>query len=95
MAVLLWVTFIGFAAGTIARLLMPGPKTPRGFFVTTLLGVAGAFLATAVGEQSGILGPRQFSGVMGATIGAIIILYVWRRLVSARLIRDHGLENHP
>jgi uncharacterized membrane protein YeaQ/YmgE (transglycosylase-associated protein family) len=89
------VTFIGFAAGTIARLLMPGPNTPRGFVVTTLLGVAGAFLATAVGVETGILGPRQFSGIIGASIGAIIILYVWHRLVSAGLIRDHGLENRP
>jgi uncharacterized membrane protein YeaQ/YmgE (transglycosylase-associated protein family) len=46
MGVLLWIVLIGFIAGIIARLLMPGPNKPKGFVVTTVLGIAGAFLAT-------------------------------------------------
>ena len=42
MGVLLWIIIIGFVAGVIARLLMPGPNTPKGFVVTTIVGVAGA-----------------------------------------------------
>ena len=52
MAGLLWITLIGFVAGTIARLLMPGPNTPKGFVLTTVLGIAGAFLATFVGAYA-------------------------------------------
>lgn len=53
MAGLLWIMLIGFVAGTIARLLMPGPNTPKGFALTTVLGIAGAFLATFVGNAAG------------------------------------------
>jgi uncharacterized membrane protein YeaQ/YmgE (transglycosylase-associated protein family) len=58
MAGLLWITLIGFVAGTIARLLMPGPNTPKGFILTTVLGIAGAFLATFVGEAADWYGPH-------------------------------------
>ena len=91
MAGFIWIILIGFVAGTVARLLMPGPNTPRGFVLTTLLGIAGAFLATAVGESAGIYRPHQAAGFVGAAVGSLVILYVWHRLIAARIIRDHGL----
>ena len=53
MGVLLWVLIIGCVAGTIARVLMPGPNKPKGFVLTIVLGVAGAFLATYLGQRLG------------------------------------------
>ena len=47
---ILWVIIIGFIAGIIARLLAPGPNNPAGFILTTLLGMAGAFIATFIGQ---------------------------------------------
>jgi len=91
MGVLLWIAIIGFVAGIIARLLMPGPNTPKGFVVTTILGVAGAFLATIVGDAAGLYRPGQGAGLVGATIGALIILFVWNRLVASGTIPDHGV----
>jgi uncharacterized membrane protein YeaQ/YmgE (transglycosylase-associated protein family) len=91
MGVFLWIVVIGFVAGIIARLIMPGPNTPKGFVVTTILGVAGAFLATIVGDAAGLYRPGQGAGLIGATIGALIILFVWNRLVAAGIIPDHGL----
>jgi len=91
MGVILWIVLIGFVAGVIARLLMPGPNTPKGFVVTTVLGVAGAFLATFVGELVGFYRPEQGAGLIGATVGAVIILFIWHRLVASRIIPDHGL----
>ena len=41
---ILWIILIGFVAGLVARLIMPGPNKPMGFLVTTVLGIAGAFL---------------------------------------------------
>jgi len=41
MGVLLWVLIIGCVAGTVARVLMPGPNRPKGFVLTIVLGVAG------------------------------------------------------
>ena len=91
MGVLLWIVLIGFVAGIIARLLMPGPNKPKGFVVTTVLGVAGAFLATIVGDTAGLYRPGQGAGLIGATVGALVILFVWYRLVASRVIPDHGI----
>lgn len=91
MAGLLWITLIGFVAGTIARLLMPGPNTPKGFVLTTVLGIAGAFLATFVGNAAGWYRPHYFAGFVGAAVGAIAILFIWHRLVTWRVIPDHGV----
>ena len=87
----LWVTLIGFVAGTIARLLMPGPNTPKGFVLTTVLGIAGAFLATFVGDYLGWYRPHQFAGFIGAAVGALVILFIWHRLVTWGVIPDHGV----
>ena len=69
MAGLLWIVLIGFVAGTIARLLMPGPNTPKGFLLTTVLGVAGAALATFVGDAAGWYRPHEVAGFIGAVAG--------------------------
>ena len=91
MGVLLWIVIIGFIAGIIARFLMPGPNTPKGFLLTTILGIGGAFLASFVGEAIGWYRPGQGAGLIGATIGAIVILFAWQRLVAHEIIPDHGL----
>jgi uncharacterized membrane protein YeaQ/YmgE (transglycosylase-associated protein family) len=91
MGVLLWIIVIGFIAGIVARLLMPGPNTPKGFVVTTIIGVAGAVLASVVGDLVGLYRPGQGAGLIGATVGALVILFVWNRLVAAAVIPDHGL----
>ena len=91
MGVLLWILLIGFVAGVVARLLMPGPNKPKGFVLTTVLGVAGAFLASFAGEAIGWYRPGQGAGLIGATFGAIVILFMWHRLVAYEVIPDHGL----
>lgn len=91
MGVLLWICVIGFVAGTIARLLMPGPNTPKGFVLTTILGIAGALLATFIGRLIGLYMPYQSAEFIGATIGAVAILFIWHRLVAMKFIPDHGL----
>jgi len=91
MGVLLWIILIGFIAGVIARLVMPGPNTPKGFALTTVLGVAGALLTSFLGEAIGLYRPGQGAGLIGATIGALIILFVWHRLVANQIIPDHGI----
>jgi uncharacterized membrane protein YeaQ/YmgE (transglycosylase-associated protein family) len=85
---ILWVILIGFIAGIIARLLSSGPNNPSGFILTTILGIVGAFLATFIGQAIGWYRPDQGAGLIGATVGAVIVLFVWNRLVAARLISD-------
>ena len=87
---ILWIILIGFVAGIIARWLSPGPNTPSGFILTTVLGIAGAFLATWLGQTVGWYRPDQGAGFIGATVGAVIVLFIWHRLVAAKVIPDPG-----
>jgi len=91
MGVFLWIIVIGFVAGILARMVSPGPKRPKGFILTTLLGIAGAFLSTFVGQAAGFYRLDQGAGFIGATVGALVILFVWNRLVYSGVIPDHGL----
>jgi uncharacterized membrane protein YeaQ/YmgE (transglycosylase-associated protein family) len=83
---IVWVIIIGFVAGIIARFLAPGPNNPAGFMLTTLIGIAGPFVATLIGQTIGWYGPNQGAGLLGAVVGAIIVLFVWHRLVTNRLL---------
>ncbi len=87
---MLWIVFVGLVAGVIARLLAPGPNSPGGFILTIVLGIAGAFLATFIGQTIGWYRPDQGAGLVGATFGAFIVLFVWNRLVSSGTISDHS-----
>ena len=87
---IIWVIVVGFVAGIIARLLSPGPNNPSGFILTTVLGIAGAFLATFIGQAMGYYGPEQGAGFITATIGALIVLFIWNRLVVRGTISDPG-----
>lgn len=88
---ILWIILIGFVAGFVARLIMPGPNKPMGFVVTTVLGIAGAFLSTFIGQAVGWYRPDQGAGFIGAAIGAIVVLFIWNRLVASGSIPDHGV----
>ena len=87
---ILWIIIIGLVAGIIARWISPGPNTPQGFILTTVLGIAGAFLATWIGQAIGWYRPDQGAGFIGATVGAVLVLFIWNRLVAGRVIPDLG-----
>ena len=87
---IVWIILIGFIAGIIARLFSPGPNNPSGFILTTILGIVGAFLATYLGQAIGWYRADQGAGFIGATVGAVIVLFIWNRLVAARVISDPG-----
>ena len=87
----IWIIIIGFLAGVIARLLSAGPNNPTGFLLTTILGIVGAFVATFLGQTIGWYRADQGAGLIGATVGAIIVLFIWNRLVASRTISDPGV----
>ena len=80
---ILWTIIIGFVAGLIAKFLHPGPNEPTGFILTTILGIVGAFLATYLGQALGWYRAGEGAGLIGAVVGAIIILIIWS-LVARR-----------
>ena len=86
----IWIAVIGLIAGVIARFLLPGPNNPQGFVVTALLGIAGAFVATLLGQSIGWYRHDQGAGLIGATLGALVVLFIWHRLVVQRAVTDPG-----
>ena len=87
---MLWIIIVGLVAGVLARLVAPGPNNPGGFILTIVLGVAGAFLATFIGQPIGWYRADQGAGFVTATIGAIFVLFIWNRLVASGTIGDPG-----
>ena len=85
---IIWIIIVGFVAGIIAKFLSPGPNNPSGFILTTILGIVGAFLAPWLGQAIGHYGPEQGAGFITATIGAIVVLFIWNRLVASGVIRS-------
>lgn len=73
----IWTIIIGFVAGVLAKFIMPGPNEPSGFILTTILGIVGAFVATWLGQSLGWYAPGEGAGLIGAVVGAIIVLLVW------------------
>ncbi|HZH26310.1 MAG TPA: GlsB/YeaQ/YmgE family stress response membrane protein [Azospirillaceae bacterium] len=74
---ILWTIIIGFIAGVLAKFLMPG-RDPGGFIITILLGIAGAFVATFLGQSLGWYRAGEGAGLIGSVIGAVVILAIYR-----------------
>ena len=74
---IIWTIIIGFIAGVIAKFIMPGPNEPQGFILTAILGIVGAFVASFLGQAVGWYRPGEGAGLIGALVGAIIILFVY------------------
>jgi len=87
----LWILIVGLIAGVIARFVLPGPNNPQGFVVTAALGIAGAFVSTWLGQSIGWYRPDQGAGLVGATVGALIVLFIWHRLAVQRVVNDPGV----
>ena len=76
----------------MARWLSPGPNNPQGFILTAVLGIVGAFLATWIGQAIGWYRADQGAGFIAAIVGAVVVLFVWHRLVAAHVIGDPGAK---
>ena len=75
---MIWTLVIGLVVGVVAKALMPG-KDPGGIIMTILLGIGGAFVGTWLGRVVGLYGSGQTAGFIASVIGAVIILWVYRK----------------
>ena len=80
---LIWTVVIGFVAGMIAKLILPG-NNPGGFIMTAVLGIAGSFAAKFLGEMLHLYRPGQPVGFIGSVIGAIVLLAIYHLAVRRR-----------
>ena len=76
---ILAVIFIGLLIGIVAKFLTPG-RDPGGFIVTTLIGIAGSFVAHYLGSALGWYAPDQPAGFIASVVGAILLLLVYRMI---------------
>ncbi|MEQ1911427.1 MAG: GlsB/YeaQ/YmgE family stress response membrane protein [Vicinamibacterales bacterium] len=76
-----WI-FFGLIVGVIAKLIMPG-RDPGGFIVTVLIGIAGAVLGGLIGRMAGLYGPNDAAGFIMSTVGAVVLLFAYRKLRPA------------
>jgi uncharacterized membrane protein YeaQ/YmgE (transglycosylase-associated protein family) len=81
---IIWTIIIGFIAGIIAKFITPGSNEPSGFILTTILGIIGAFVATWLGQRMGWYAPGEGAGLIGAVVGAIIVLVIWGAISGRR-----------
>jgi uncharacterized membrane protein YeaQ/YmgE (transglycosylase-associated protein family) len=72
---------LGLLAGAVARVVLPGPDR-IGILGTIAVGVAGSFVGGFLGyilfDKDVGEGALQPSGIVGAIIGAILVLLIWR-----------------
>lgn len=83
-AIIGWI-IIGLIAGALGKLIMPGDD-PGGLIVTILLGIGGALVGGFLAGLIGIGGGGTIWTIIVATIGAIILLAIYRALVGRRTI---------
>jgi uncharacterized membrane protein YeaQ/YmgE (transglycosylase-associated protein family) len=74
---IIWTIVIGFVAGVVARLLSPGPNNPAGFILTAVLGIAGAFVATFIGQTIGWYRADQGAGRVANLAGSLFCSVTW------------------
>ena len=76
---IIWTIIIGFVIGVLAKFVHPGREN-MGFIVTTLLGIAGAFVATFLGQAIGWYQPDRAAGIIASILGAVLLLWIYGRL---------------
>ena len=81
---ILWTIIIGFVAGVIAKFVMPGDNEPTGFILTAILEIVGAFVATYLGQALGWYRPGEGAGLIGAVVGAVIVLLIYSMFAGRR-----------
>ena len=80
---IIWIMIIGLIVGALAKLIMPG-RAPGGVFVTMLLGIAGSIVGGFLGRLLGLYGPYEGAGFIVSTLGAILLLALYRFIATHR-----------
>ena len=82
---IIWTIIIGLVAGVVAKFIVPGSRNePSGFVLTAVLGIVGAIVATYLGQAIGWYQAGEGAGLIGAVVGAVIILLIWGATMGRR-----------
>jgi uncharacterized membrane protein YeaQ/YmgE (transglycosylase-associated protein family) len=80
---LIGAIIIGLIVGAIAKFLTPG-RDPGGCIITILLGLAGSFVGTYIGQALGLYRVGEPAGFIGSVIGAVILLLIYRMIFGRK-----------
>jgi len=80
---LIRMMFLGLFVGALAKLVMPG-RQPGGIALTMLLGIAGSLVGGFLGRVLGLYAPGQGAGFIVSTLGAILLLAIYRFISTHR-----------
>jgi uncharacterized membrane protein YeaQ/YmgE (transglycosylase-associated protein family) len=83
MGALIWTLVIGLLIGAVAKLLMPG-RDPGGCIITMLIGIAGSFVASYLGQALHWYEQGQPAGFVASVIGAMLLLLLYRLIAPRR-----------
>ncbi|MDC9824020.1 GlsB/YeaQ/YmgE family stress response membrane protein [Devosia sp. ZB163] len=81
---IVWTLLIGLVAGIVAKLILPNSGGPSGYVMTAVLGIVGAFLASFLGQAFGLYQPGEGAGLLGAIVGAVIVLFIYGAYMRRR-----------
>lgn len=84
MGILGWILF-GLVVGIVAKFIMPG-RDPGGIIITIILGIVGALIGGFIGQALNLYEPGEPAGFVGATLGAILVLWIYRVATRKRSI---------
>src|SRR5215813_2433012 len=85
---------VGLIVGALAKLVMPG-KDPGGIIVTILLGIAGSFIAGAIGRSLGWYQVGDGPGIIASVIGAVILLAIYRLFTRRGVVSGRHHDEGP
>jgi uncharacterized membrane protein YeaQ/YmgE (transglycosylase-associated protein family) len=74
-----WMTIVGFAAGLIARAILPGTQR-LGIVMTAALGIVGSLVAGITGQALGLYEAARDAGFIGSVVGALVLLFVVQKV---------------
>lgn len=83
MGILGWILF-GLVVGIVAKFIMPG-RDPGGIIITIILGIVGALIGGFIGQALNLYQPGEPAGFVGATLGAILVLWIYRMATRKRV----------
>lgn len=80
---IIWILVIGLVIGAVAKLLTPG-RDPGGCIITMLIGIAGAFVASYLGQATGWYQKGEPAGFIASVVGAMLLLLLYRLIAGRR-----------
>jgi uncharacterized membrane protein YeaQ/YmgE (transglycosylase-associated protein family) len=83
MGALIWTLVIGLVIGAVAKFLTPG-RDPGGCIITMLIGIAGSFVASYLGQALGWYQQGETAGFIASVIGAMLLLLLYRLIAGRR-----------